>query len=296
VNPHPCLGESGASSVKGGSSGAQRCLDALYETGRRPALRRGTWMTSARRRDFGRILLLSGVSPWMGCPRWGPRDRPALLSTTNFVWFLSDMPVLIVILGALRSAGRANGWSRSMVRRDDARGGNCISVRMPISRIVAAELTSMISMTVHKSDRSSKSSSPVARSLVTAHTIGTMSTAKSRAPSGCRGHCAAAIAAVRVQRRDHANAARSAFQLIAERGRMLAEISGYTGVRRQSSDGHAAAVSVDRLLLPRPGSRPSSCTRTAIGLGFGAPGEEQHGATKLAFSSGVEKIIDRTPK
>src|SRR5258707_13037740 len=30
------------------------------------------------------------------------------------------------------SAGRANGWSRSMVRRDDARGGNCISVRMPI--------------------------------------------------------------------------------------------------------------------------------------------------------------------
>src|SRR5271169_5282823 len=30
------------------------------------------------------------------------------------------------------SADRASGWSRSMVRRDDARGGNCISVAMPI--------------------------------------------------------------------------------------------------------------------------------------------------------------------
>ena len=40
------------------------------------------------------------------------------------------------------SAGRASGWSRSMVRRDDARGGNCISVRMPnTGQIVAAELT-----------------------------------------------------------------------------------------------------------------------------------------------------------
>jgi len=36
------LGESGVSSVKGGSSGAQRCLDALYtETGRSPGIKTG---------------------------------------------------------------------------------------------------------------------------------------------------------------------------------------------------------------------------------------------------------------
>ena len=67
------LGESGASSVKGGSERRAALLGCpLPRRGGAPAptARVLGWRRHAGR-DFGRILLLSGVSPWMGCPMMG---------------------------------------------------------------------------------------------------------------------------------------------------------------------------------------------------------------------------------
>src|ERR1700732_131287 len=79
------LGESGASSVKGGSERRGALLGCPLPRGGgapAPTARVLEWRRHAGR-DFGRILLLSGVSPWMGCPMMGS-EGPAVQADSTW--------------------------------------------------------------------------------------------------------------------------------------------------------------------------------------------------------------------